>query len=244
MVTFGDMMSLLLCFFVLLLSFSTTDIVKYQQMVGSVREAFGVSDTAPTHTTPAGERVITHQIEMPRSLSALVAVRAKALRVSKSSSQMEMESGADWVRIKVAGDALFESGEYRLKAGQNGQPYDPEIQRILDPIGELINDFDGVVIIEGHTDGDPFDSQYFQGSEYLGNYELAALRAISVFGYFVIEKNADKAKMVPISYGDVRPRETNDLEAGKAMNRRVEFEFRTGSANDYADVDGQRLTPD
>lgn len=145
-VTFGDMMSLLLCFFVLMLSFSTTDIIKYQKMIGSLKDAFGISETTPAHMNPAGKQTILPNIQLPRTFAALVAVRAKAANLAKSSSELEMESGADWVRIKVPGDALFDSGDYKVK---------PEASGILEKIGDLINDFDGVVTIEGHTDGEP-----------------------------------------------------------------------------------------
>ena len=114
MVTFGDMMSLLLCFFVLLLSFSTTDVVKYKQMVGSMKDAFGVAETDPVHNLPEAKMQIIPQVDMPRHMMALVSVRAKAAQMADTSSEIEMESGADWVRIKVPGDALFGSGSFEI----------------------------------------------------------------------------------------------------------------------------------
>lgn len=234
MVTFGDMMSLLLCFFVLMLSFSTTDVVKYKKMVGSVKEAFGVALSSPSHTTPSGKRIIVSQIQMPRIFAALVSVRAKAMRVSKSSSQVDLESGADWVRIKVDGDALFSSGEFNVK---------PDAAEILGKVGEMINDFDGSVTIEGHTDGDPPTSTRFDVGSYMGNYELASMRAIAVLNFFVINFSVDKTKLIPVSYGDVKPRESNLFAQGKARNRRVEFEFRTSSKKEYSGVDGNVVRP-
>lgn len=228
MVTFGDMMSLLLCFFVLLLSFSTTDIVKYKKMVGSVKEAFGVAATSPSHTTPSGKRIIVQQIQLPKTFAALVTVRAKANRTSKSESELEMESGADWVRIKVDGDALFESGRFEVK---------PEAEELLAKIADIINGFNGTISIEGHTDGDPPATTRFEQGSYMGNYELAALRAIAVLNYFVINHSTDKEKLIPVSYGEVKPRELNTTPEGKARNRRVEFEFRTSAQTDFEGVE-------
>jgi len=226
-VTFGDMMSLLLCFFVLLLSFSTTDIVKYRKMVGSIKDAFGVAETSPSHMMPSGDRIVQQQIELPRTFAALVAMRAKASRLVKSSSEIEMESGADWVRIKVDGDALFDSGEFDVK---------PEAGPLLDQIGDLINEFDGTVMIEGHTDNQTPGTTRFDQTSYLGNYELGALRAIAVLGYLMSQKQVDRNKLVPVAYGEVKPRETNDLAEGRAKNRRVEFEFRASSRANNDDV--------
>ena len=233
-VTFGDMMSLLLCFFVLLLSFSTTDIVKYREMQGSMKEAFGVAQTDPEFSIPAGDIIIAPYITLPKTFAALVTVRAKAMNLAKSSSKLEMESGADWVRLKVDGDALFASGGFEIK---------PEAAAVLEDIGELINDFDGVVFVEGHTDGDPPTTTRFEAGSYLGNYELGALRSIAVLGYFVGTRSVDKNKLIPVTFGETKPRETNEYEEGKRQNRRVEFEFRSTSKADISELDGEVISP-
>lgn len=233
-VTFGDMMSLLLCFFVLLLSFSTTDVVKYREMAGSMKEAFGIMASIPDTQIPAGQTIVAQHIQLPPAMTALVTVRATAMRMDDSSSDVEMEAGADWVRIKVDGDTLFESGEYRVREGAGA---------ILDDIGDLANEFDGTIIIEGHTDTDgPNDSRFRDDEGYLGNYELGALRAVSVLDYLVRQKNVDRQKLVPLSHGDARPRETNEIAQGKARNRRVEFEFRAGANAFNSDV-GNEIRP-
>ncbi len=228
-VTFGDMMSLLLCFFVLLLSFSSTDIVKYKELVGSLKDAFGLAQVDATMGVPTGKQTVLPNIELPRVMAALVAVRAKAARLAKSSSELEMESGADWVRLKVDGDALFESGDFQIKT---------EAESLLNSIGETINKFDGTVMIEGHTDGDPPQTTRFTPGSYLGNYELGSLRSISVLGYLVGRMSVDKEKLIPTTMGEVKPRETNEFAAGKARNRRVEFEFRSNAKADVSNVDG------
>ena len=233
-VTFGDMMSLLLTFFVLLLSFSTTDIIKYKQLVGSIKDAFGVAETEPSFEVPNAQNTILPQIQLPQTLATLAAVRAEAARIAKTSSELTMESGAEWVRIKVDGDALFDSGAFEIK---------PEAAPILGEIGELINDFEGTVLIEGHTDGSPPRTTRFTPGSYLGNYELGALRAIAVMGWMVSNKSTDPLKMVPLTYGELRPRETNELEAGRAKNRRVEFEFRASSGANN-EVGGRVLGPE
>ncbi|CAM2067085.1 OmpA family protein [Sulfidibacter corallicola] len=233
-VTFGDMMSLLLCFFVLLLSFSTTDVIKYRELTGSLKDAFGMVRSEPETQIPAADNIVATQLEIPLSLTMLVTVRAKAVRMENSNSELEMEAGADWVRIKVDGDALFESGQYTIKPGAGS---------ILDGVGDIINEFQGTVMIEGHTDSDAPTSVRFQNKEgYLGNYDLGSLRAISVLDYLVRRKNVDRSMLVPVSFGDSKPRETNDLPEGRARNRRVEFEFRA-SAQAFNPELGETIRP-
>lgn len=233
-VTFGDMMSLLVCFFVLIVSFSTTDIIKYRQMAGSVKDAFGMAKTTPRHNNPMADKIIATQLIMPKTFAALVAVRSKAMRLAKSSSELEMESGADWVRIKIDGDALFTSGGFDIR---------DEAKPLLDEIGTMINDFEGSVFIEGHTDNQPLTTSRFGENSYLGNYELGALRSISVLGYLIGNVSVDPAKLVPTTFGQTKPRETNDFVAGQGRNRRVEFEFRTSNKKDSGEVDGRYVTP-
>lgn len=233
-VTFGDMMSLLLCFFVLLLSFSTTDVVKYKKMMGSMKDAFGLAATDPVTDMPSGNPSILPQIQIPQTFSALVTVRAKASRLDDSSSELEMESGADWVRIKVDGDALFASGDFQVRS---------EAHKLLNEIADLINDFDGVVTIEGHTDGDPPRATRFEPGSYLGNYELALMRSVAVLGYMVANKSVDKLKLMPVSFGEVKPRESNEFPEGKAKNRRVEFEFRASAKSDVDSAAGEIIRP-
>ncbi|MDJ0835973.1 MAG: flagellar motor protein MotB [Acidobacteriota bacterium] len=228
-VTFGDMMSLLLTFFVLLLSFSTTDIIKYKKMVGSVKEAFGMAVSSPSHTVPTGKQVVREQIRLPTTFAAVVAVRAKSTRAMKSHSEMEMESGGDWVRIKVSGDAMFDEGDWLLRT---------EAEPMLDDIAEIIKGFEGVVTIEGHTDGAPPRQTRLEAGSYVGDYELGMMRAIAVTQYLRDRHAIEETKLAPTSFGNSTPRETNEVDAGRQRNRRVEFEFKA-AGGDIGDIDGQ-----
>lgn len=233
MVTFGDMMSLLLCFFVLLLSFSTVDVIKYRQLTGSMKDAFGIAKTDPDYQIPSADKMVAVTIQPPQVLSNLVTVRAKARRKAKSSSEMEMESGADWVRIKIDGDALFQSGTFQLT---------PAAFPLLDEVAVMANDFAGTIMIEGHTDNDLYrNTRFSSDSVDLGNYELGAMRSIAVLNYMVENRGVSPNKLIPLSFGSKKPRETNDRTEGKARNRRVEFEFRASSDAHNEDVGGKVL---
>ena len=63
MVTFGDLMALLLCFFVLLLSFSETDRAKYKDVAGSLEKAFGVQRETPAWDSPKGQSMIARNFD-------------------------------------------------------------------------------------------------------------------------------------------------------------------------------------
>ena len=61
MVTFGDLMSLLLCFFVLMLSFSEMDRKKYKIVSGSLKNAFGIQRDVPVFESPKGQKIIAKE---------------------------------------------------------------------------------------------------------------------------------------------------------------------------------------
>jgi len=63
MVTFGDLMALLLCFFVLLLSFSETDRAKYKEVAGSLEKAFGIQRKTPAWDSPKGQSLIARDFD-------------------------------------------------------------------------------------------------------------------------------------------------------------------------------------
>ena len=64
--TFGDLMSLLMCFFVLLLSFSEMDVLKFKQLAGSMREAFGVQNQVKVEDIPKGTSIIAQEFSPGR----------------------------------------------------------------------------------------------------------------------------------------------------------------------------------
>ena len=63
-VTFGDMMSLLLTFFILLLSFATMEKIKYKVLAGSIQTAFGVQEVSPSFTRPQSRKVVAKEFSM------------------------------------------------------------------------------------------------------------------------------------------------------------------------------------
>ncbi|WP_305856778.1 flagellar motor protein MotB [Balneatrix alpica] len=64
--TFADLMSLLMCFFVLLLSFSEMDVLKYKQIAGSMREAFGVQNQIKVKDIPKGTSIVAQEFSPGR----------------------------------------------------------------------------------------------------------------------------------------------------------------------------------
>ena len=225
----ADMMSLLLCFFVLLLSFANTDVVKFRMMLGSVKDAFGVRTQHPGDI----EARATSVIELStRESTPLIDATEQPTEPSRSQAQAEAELvdriqaaisalGIDrmvevstdrrGVVVRVKGQMLFESGATELR---------PEALVFLDEIARMLEVFPYTVGIEGHTDDDPIRSPLIPS-----NWHLSALRAVATLRYIEETSDVPSHRLSAGGYGSTRPLVPNTTPENKAENRRVEFVF-------------------
>jgi len=84
--TFADLMSLLMCFFVLLLSFAEMDVLKYKQVAGAMKMAFGVQRDVIATEIPKGTSVIAQQYSpgKPIEVTPLEIMREQTTDTSKT----------------------------------------------------------------------------------------------------------------------------------------------------------------
>lgn len=228
MATFGDMMSLLLTFFVLLLSFATMDVIKFRQMVGSLKMAFGSSEDATNFfpvmaPTPVdfGSKPSSPQLQIldlptgspgrgrdARMLSAVERMVAE----KNLSSLVEVENQDRGVVLRVKGEVLFDPASDRLR---------PESFVFLEEIVRLARSFPNTISIEGHTDDQPIKGS----TQFPTNWHLSTARAISTLRYFSEVAGIDANRLAAAGYAHTRPLVPNDTPEHRATNRRVEFVF-------------------
>lgn len=235
MATFADMMTLLLCFFVLLLSFATMDIIKFTEMVGSMNDAFGAQDkmlaqyqvlsTSPIEFSKTETSADLDILERPSSGESreaesreLVTEIQQSLKRMDLAEQVQVENEERGVVLRVDGGLLF---------GPGGDALHPDAEAFLDEIADLAGRVPNAIAVEGHSDDRPI-----QSDRYPTNWHLAAGRAIAAVRYLVEEAGLERSRLAASSYGDTRPLVPNDTEAHRATNRRVEFVFlRDGRAH-------------
>ncbi|MEJ2284358.1 MAG: flagellar motor protein MotB, partial [Desulfobacterales bacterium] len=150
-VTFGDLMSLLLCFFVLLLSFSEMDRNRYRVVSGSVKNAFGIQRKKPVFESPKGSKMIAKEFDQAIILTKIEDV-VKAIieeldgEYEELKGYVEVESTENQVTIRMMGEATFDTGRADLK---------PSFAPLLRKIGEVLAKTRGEIIVAGHTDNVP-----------------------------------------------------------------------------------------
>ncbi len=134
-VTFGDLMSLLLCFFVLLLSFSEMDKAKYKEVAGSLEKAFGVSYESKSMTPPKGITIVAKDFDQP-----LVPTFVKDEYVKMGKKEEEKKEGMDMVDSENKSGAQFDEikmKEYRESVGQQiKEKIEESLEEMEDAMGE------------------------------------------------------------------------------------------------------------
>lgn len=122
MATFADLMSLLMCFFVLLLSFSEMDVLKYKQLAGSMRNAFGVQNQINVKDIPKGTSVIAQEFSPGKpEPTPINEVRQSTTDVTKNTLDIDVddtgtnESGPGMDRRQPAPDTEAQADEEALK---------------------------------------------------------------------------------------------------------------------------------
>ena len=215
-VTFSDLMTLLLVFFVLLYSISTLNEAKFKKAMASIQISLG--ETAPpvnlinlVDSSPRGPKTVSLEDISgirPRELDMFQQIRAFVDKHALSENiKVSLEHGN--VMIGITGTILFNSGLAQLNAG--GKP-------VMDEIFNIIKEFkDFKINIKGHTDNQDINTRQFPS-----NWELSACRATSVLRY-LIEKGISADRLTATGYADLLPVAPNDTEENRQKNRRVEF---------------------
>ena len=207
--TYGDMMSLLLTFFVLIVSFSSMQETKFQQAANSLKDAFGVLAT-PESVIQFNDPLIPNHNPESREADVLYEVRSVEKMVFDSAleNQVEVEIREEGVMFRIDAPFLFESASAELTSAPRA---------LLTKLGGLFQKFPYSVNIEGHTDSLPIRSGRF-GS----NWELSATRAVAVARYFQ-RVGVAPANLSATGYGEFRPLADNATPEGREKNRRVEI---------------------
>ena len=214
-VTFGDLMSLLLCFFVLLLSFSEMDRQKYKQVAGSMEKAFGVQRKERIMEIPKGMKIIAKDFDqeiIETRIKTELGKEIEEMLDSQLDNLREMisyEENGEEVILRLMGESTFDSGSVEIR---------DQLKPLLQRVAKVLEKSKGDIIIAGHTDNVPIRSGPFKS-----NLRLSIARAAAVAEYMLSNSNISPQRVSTMGFGEYRPFTENDTLTGKAKNRRVEI---------------------
>jgi len=217
LVTYGDMVTLVLTFFVLLFSMSSIDVQKFELMILSFKGAIGFmpgGKAVQEDSAIFGGQPAQHAGESPRVTPEIQQIARNLrnyLRTEGLDKEIVVSIDQRGVTVSLSDQFLFESGRAEIK---------PEGMRVLFKIAEFIKDSVPAVAVEGHTDAVPL-----RGGIYRDNWGLSSARAAAVASYLQERAGFDPLKLQAVGYGPNRPLVPNDTPEHRALNRRVDLVF-------------------
>ncbi len=235
--TFADLMSLLMCFFVLLLSFSEMDIRKYKEVAGSMAKAFGVQKEVVVMNTPMGTSFVAtefnpgksdptavqammqkaSQLRPSRELERRRQQRAemlakqlqKELKIEIAKNMITVETKGPQVVIRIQEQGAFPSGSDQLM---------DDIRPALASIAKALIGTPGDIVVAGHTDDVPIRRGRFRS-----NWDLSSSRAVTVVEALGELVDMPRERIQIEGRGEFSPLVPNDTPENRALNRRVEI---------------------
>lgn len=250
-VTFADLATLLLTFFILLLSFAEMDVEKYRAMANSMSVALSgtrvitevaggapesVIATEPLPQTPSTPTEPEPDFideraggEAPTKISPgildLASELIEELQDEVASEKLSVNYDTDQVVIRFAEDAAFRSGEAEIKPG---------MESILGRVVEVLSACTGDVLVAGYTDDRPISS-----SRYRSNWDLSAARAVSVVHELVLNRDVPAERVMAAGRAETNPLVPNDSPENRARNRRVEIAIRNPVCSGDVNLEGE-----
>lgn len=241
-VTFADLATLLLTFFILLLSFAEMDVDKYRAMANSMAVALGssnvvgqdvggspitpitpvesnsVSQPEPSDSQPAepefiDERAVAEtDTKIPGGVIDLASRLVSELESEVASNALSINYDKQQVVIRFSEEATFRSGAADIK---------PEMIPIIERVVGVLANCQGNVFVSGFTDDRPISSDRFRS-----NWDLSAARAVSVVHELVLNRQVPADRVVAAGRAETNPLAPNNSPENRALNRRVEIAIR------------------
>lgn len=221
--TYADTITLLLTFFILLYSFSSTDNEKLMLIANALKGEITGVPTKMEDMPDITDELLEQGIGAKNPYELLVEKVNEILEQNGLQDIIEVREEDYGVVLQLSDSILFDTGKAELKADSNG---------ILDVISLIVPHVENEIMIQGHTDNVPIKS-----SKYESNWELSTDRAITVLKYFIETKGFDPTKFSASGYGEYRPLVENTTDANKAQNRRVEILIMQQKEVEKVDLD-------
>ncbi|GAB6282804.1 MAG: OmpA family protein [Ignavibacterium sp.] len=201
-ITYADLITLLLGLFIILYAISTIDVKKYEKVISAMGNVFGSQKKLGIFDNSSSKIEPIEFADLKSKLNSVITEN----NIEGSIKLIENERG---ITVRILDDILFPSGSAELNEYS---------KIILKKIAKVIMNLPNDIRIEGHTDNIPISS-----SAYQSNWHLSVARAVNTAYYLMNFENLNPDKVSVVGYSEFKPVDTNDTPEGRANNRRVDI---------------------
>jgi len=220
MMTYGDLVTQLLCFFILLMSVSVVSSMKFRKVAVSLHEALSGTGVLPAWQTDVDDMQIPDPGNLPRNREEELNYERMLDLKSQFDKQIKKHGMSEYVETEIRTEGLIlilKQKEPPVFFGTADARVKEEAYLILDQIGHLIANLPNDIRIEGHTDNRPISTPQFPS-----NWELSITRAINVLRH-LHSMGISPDRLSAAGYGSYKPIASNETDLGMSKNRRVEI---------------------
>ncbi len=216
LLTYADMITLLLVFFIILYSIANTDLQKFSAVAESMSRAFGGNGgggiMAGLGGASAGRAAPIRFDTLPRVQQDFLSVGADLAEFAEQAGlagDISVNMTYEGVIISLSDALVFEPGGAALSARS---------REALRAVAEVLKQMPNPLRVEAHTDNVPTNHPL-----YPTNWELSVARAVAIVRFLVEECDVASDRLSAAGHGDGKPLVPNDTREHRAINRRAEI---------------------
>jgi chemotaxis protein MotB len=228
MVTYSDLVTLLLTFFILLFSMASIDKARFQQIATSLNSTFGSSGGEMLFTS-SGKNVFSlihmhNSLNNPKTIDSVTqqsphkraaqltdflnAVK-QIIHAEQLDKYIKIIESTETIVLRVNSVILFNSGSAEIK---------PTGVNTLKKLGPFLNNLNREIFVQGHTDNQPINTTLFPT-----NWELSTKRATNIVIFLINNCGLNPAQLTPTGNSEFKAVTRNETEAQRSQNRRIDI---------------------
>lgn len=202
LITYADLITLLLGLFIILYAISNIDAHKYQKVVAAAGDIFGTRSKIINLNNNLISKPSAPELSLKAELTKLI-------DKYHYNNSIRLEQNARGITIHILDDILFASGSATLNKGS---------LIVLDRLAQILKELPNDIRIEGHTDDEPINT-----IEFPSNWHLSVARALNTAYYLIKNESLNPEKISIVGYSEYKPIDSNETVEGRATNRRVDI---------------------
>ncbi|MHB0878682.1 MAG: OmpA/MotB family protein [Anaerolineae bacterium] len=216
LLTYADMITLLLALFIVLYSFANLDLQKFASVAESISRAFGYGSGGGLLNSLSGS---VHSVTKPFLFTELPQQQQDFLSVGADMAQFADQAGlAGDIAVNMTYEGVVISLSDVLTFEAGGAELTPQAKTALDAVAVVLKDLTNSLRVEAHTDDLPTENPL-----YPTNWELSVARSVAIVRYLAETCGVDPARLSAAGDGEFKPLVPNNSREHRAINRRAEI---------------------